>query len=229
MVRENCDMGGSDRDGEGDPGDGTRRETGLSASVLVLNKFYTAVRVVNARRAFCLLYKAGAEAVDVENQSFRNYDFDSWVSESIRKHQSGGNGHEYIRSPRFDILVPRVIRLVGYDRMPVREVKFNRKNILARDGNRCQYCGKRFAPSLLTIDHVVPRSRRGKSTWTNAVAACARCNGKKGGALPHEVGMKLVRPPAAPKKNPIIDAKMRSERYEQWRHFLACQETPPEI
>ncbi|OHB75704.1 MAG: hypothetical protein A2Z34_08550, partial [Planctomycetes bacterium RBG_16_59_8] len=193
------------------------------------NKYYSAVRVVNARRAFTLLYKNSAEAIDMENQSFRNYDFESWVSESERKEAVGAPQCEYVRAPRFRVLVPKVIRLVTYDRMPMREVKFTRKNILARDGNRCQYCGKRASPSKLTIDHVIPKSRRGETVWNNVVTACHKCNAKKGNRTPAESGMKLLKKPEAPKKNPIVDEKMRTERYEVWRQFLTCQRIPPEM
>ena len=103
--------------------------------------------------------------------------------------------------------MPRVIRLLTYDRLPRQKVKFNRRNIFARDGNRCQYCGKRFATSELSLDHVVPRSRGGRATWENIVCACLKCNVRKGGRTPREAGMRLIREPVEPRTSPSLSAQ----------------------
>lgn len=197
------------------------REHPLSASVLVLNRNYTAIRVVNARRAFILLCKQLAEAVDARDEEFRVYDFSSWLDYSELRHIEAGVEDLFVRTPRIAILVPRVIRLVAYDKIPKREVKFSRKNILARDGNKCQYCGKRLAVAQLSLDHVYPKSRGGKSTWTNVVAACNPCNTRKGGRLPAEASMKLRTIPAAPKRNPLLQEKVNSREYQVWKLFLS--------
>ena len=112
------------------------------------------------------------------------------------------------------------MRLVGYEKIPKREVKFNRRNVIARDDNRCQYCGKRLSVSQLSIDHVVPKSRGGKSSWLNVVAACNPCNTRKGGRMPHEASMRLMKQPTVPKKNPLLENKLRTRRYSIWSHFL---------
>ncbi len=200
------------------------RENGLSSSVLVLNRNYTAVRVVTARRAFALLYKNFAEVIDQDQDQFDAFDFTAWVSRSKERRQRPVSQDQFVATPRHAILVPRVIRLVTYDKVPKREVKFSRRNILARDENRCQYCGKRFSAGQLSIDHVVPKSRGGKSSWTNVVAACNPCNTRKGGRLPWEAQMKLRKPPAVPKKNPALADKVESDRYSLWRHFLGDAE-----
>jgi 5-methylcytosine-specific restriction endonuclease McrA len=127
---------------------------------------------------------------------------------------------QFVGTPRFAILIPRVIRLVDYDKVPRREVKFSRRNILARDENRCQYCNKKLPTSQLSLDHVTPKSRGGKSTWTNVVAACTPCNTRKGGRMPWEASMKLRRTPAVPKKNPLLADKVQSPTYRMWRLFL---------
>ncbi len=93
------------------------------------------------------------------------------------------------------IFVPSVIRLVEYKNVPYRMQQATRKNILLRDGNRCQYCGRKFKPQELTLDHVVPKSRGGKSTWDNLVAACHRDNHRKADRTPEEAGMPLIRRP----------------------------------
>lgn len=199
---------------------GPAPEHPLSSSVLVLNRNYTAIRIVSARRAFALLYKNFAEVLDAHEDRFGTFDFDSWVDVSQVRRQQPVDHEQFVHTPRLAILVPRVIRLVTYDKVPRREVKFNRRNILARDENHCQYCGKRFPASQLSIDHVIPKSRGGKSSWNNVVAACSPCNTRKGGRLPWEASMKLRRPPAVPRKNPALADKVRSEQYRVWRHFL---------
>ena len=113
-----------------------------------------------------------------------SFDFQTWreVSEARRPFKEPDD--EFIRTVHFEIQVPRVIRLLTYDRLPRQKVKFNRRNIFARDGNRCQYCGKRFATSELSLDHVLPRSQGGQATWENIVCACLKCNVRKGGRTP---------------------------------------------
>lgn len=192
----------------------------LSTSVLVLNKHYVVVRVVTARRAFGLIYKANAEVIHSDNGRFSNFNFAGWLDYSSFRVGQPVDHELFVRTPRYAVLVPKVIRLMKYDKVPKREVKFNRKNILARDENECQYCGRKYSASALSIDHVIPKSRGGKSTWTNAVAACHACNTRKGGRLPSEAGMKLIRVPIVPKRNPVLLDKMRSHRYELWRHFV---------
>jgi 5-methylcytosine-specific restriction endonuclease McrA len=208
-------------DGNGGPTSGTFRDHPLSSSVLVLNRNYTAVRVVSARRAFSLLYKNFAEVIDSSNEEFGIFDFTAWVDLSRERVQRPVTHDQFVTTPRVAILVPRVIRLVTYDKVPKREVKFSRRNILARDENRCQYCGRKLSASQLSIDHVVPKSRGGKSTWTNVVAACNPCNTRKGGRMPWEASMKLRKTPQPPKKNPALADKVESQRYSLWRHFLS--------
>lgn len=186
----------------------------LSSSVLVLNRNYSAIRVISARRAFALLSTDHAEVIDDDSHNFAVFDFAGWIDHS-KEH-----GGPAVRTPRYQIAVPVVIRLRAYDKVPTREVKFTRRNILARDDNRCQYCGKRLSQSQLSLDHVTPKSRGGKSTWTNVVAACNPCNTRKGGRMPGEAAMKLRKPPAVPRKNPALAEKVEHGRYQVWRHFL---------
>src|SRR5262245_17130042 len=105
----------------------------LKASVLVLNKHYVAVRIVSARRAFIFLCKNYAEAIDTVDGGFNTYSMDAWMHYSDGRLAAPTEFDEYVRTPRMSVLVPRVIRLLHYDRIPKREVKFNRRNIIARD------------------------------------------------------------------------------------------------
>ena len=193
----------------------------LDSSVLVLNRFYMAVQVVSARRAFTLLFKESAEVVDVAENRHDSYNFDSWkeVSQYRARFEDTRNG-DWVRTVSFDVKVPRIIRLLIYERLPRRTVKLNRSNIFARDDNRCQFCGKRFSTSELSLDHITPRSRGGEATWENMVCACTACNKRKGGRTPREAGMKLIRRPVMPKRSPILHLKLRSGKYETWKQFL---------
>jgi 5-methylcytosine-specific restriction endonuclease McrA len=192
----------------------------LSASVLVLNRFYMAVHVVTVRRAFTLLCREMAEVVHLEEGQFSNYNFESWREISELRAQFKEPHQDWIRAVNFEIQVPRVVRLLFYDRVPKQGVRFNRRNIFARDNNRCQYCGRRFATSELSLDHVNPRSRGGETSWENIVCSCVKCNVRKGGRTPQEAGMHLIRPPVKPKRSPLLTLKLGNPKYESWKTFL---------
>jgi len=194
----------------------------MQASVLALNRTYSPVHVVSVRRAFTLLYKGLAEVVHVENGQYLTFDFDSWRDLSELKHalEECSDWDDWIRTVSFAIQVPRVIRLLDYNHVPRNVVKFNRRNVFLRDENRCQYCGKKFGTNHLSLDHVIPRSRGGPSTWENIVCACLRCNVRKGGRTPQEAGMKLYRLPTKPPRNPSLAYQLSSRKYAAWKNFL---------
>ena len=192
----------------------------LDASVLVLNKLYLPIHVVPARRAFALLCREVAEVVSFEDNRFETYDFASWRDLSSMRDEFPDDDHDYVRAVSFEIRVPKILRLLFYSRLPERAVKFNRRNVYARDENLCQYCGQRFHTSELTLDHVVPRSRGGGATWGNLVCCCVRCNTRKGGRLPAEAHMALIRQPVKPRRSPLIRISIRDEKYRSWRHFV---------
>jgi 5-methylcytosine-specific restriction endonuclease McrA len=194
----------------------------LQSSVLVLNRGFAPVRLTTARRALCMLFNDTAEVVLMEDGRMEFYDFRTWaeVSEFRRHHRPADEETEWISTVRWDLQVPRVIRLLGYSRYPKRHVGFNRRNIFARDENRCQYCGEGFPSSELSLDHVLPLSRGGLTNWENVVCACTHCNKRKGGRTPAEAGMTLVRRPVEPKYNPLIRLKLQRRKYDSWKQFL---------
>ncbi len=194
--------------------------TGLNAHVLVLNKLWMAVRVTSAQRAFSLLYRDLAEVIHVGDGSFAGYDFESWTDLAASQQAFGPEQYDWIRTVRLRIAVPKVIRLFGYDRLPKQEVKLNRRNIFARDRNTCQYCGTRSSTSELSLDHVLPRSRGGNSSWANLVCCCVRCNAKKGGRTPEQAHMALIQKPVKPRRNPAISLRLGSDKYACWQQFL---------
>lgn len=192
----------------------------LDEKVLVLNRLYTAIRVINARRAFTMLCKAAAEVIAVEDGRYVNYDLESWTEVAELQRQFEPEAHAWVRTPSFEIAVPKIIRLLGYDRLPRQDVKLNRRNLYARDGSRCQYCGRQFPTRELTIDHVVPRVMGGLHTWMNLVCACVACNARKGGRTPDQASMRLIRKPLKPRRNPVIALRLGDRRYRSWKAFL---------
>jgi 5-methylcytosine-specific restriction endonuclease McrA len=192
----------------------------LNAQVLVLNKLWMAIRVVDARRAFSLLFRDLAHAIRVDDGSYTAHDFESWADLSDARSDFEAHHYEWVRTVHMSIAVPKIIRLLGYDRLPKQEVKLNRRNIFARDSNTCQFCGRHHPSSELSLDHIIPRSQGGESTWDNLVCCCVRCNARKGGRTPDQAHMHLVRKPFKPKRNPAISIRMGSEKYASWRAFL---------
>jgi 5-methylcytosine-specific restriction endonuclease McrA len=143
----------------------------MHAPVLVLNASYEPINVCAARRAIVLVLK-GVAMTEEEN------------------------GH-FLHSARIAMRLPSVIRLLEYRRIPHQTRALSRKNILLRDRNTCQYCTEVLPAGELTLDHVIPRSRGGLSTWENLVACCHECNRRKGNHSVIEAGMKLLREPRA--------------------------------
>lgn len=192
----------------------------LESNVLVLNRFYMATRVVNVRRALTVLYRNCAEVITLESEQYVSYDFDSWCELSRLASQEKQPGEEYIQAVSFELQVPRIVRLTRFDKVPVSVVRFNRKNLFARDGHLCQYCGQAKPTSQLSLDHVVPRSHGGLTTWENIVCCCLRCNSRKGGRTPQQAKMKLLTQPARPRHNPQLTQAVQDPRYACWKTFL---------
>ena len=184
----------------------------LDASVLVLNRSWIAVHVASVRRSLNLVYQGLAQVVNTED--FGTHDFDSW------KEFSRFAVREYVRAVTFKFMKPEVIRLKYFNGLQKRKVRFTRRNIFERDDYTCQYCGRQPPERELSLDHVVPRSRGGSSTWDNLVVACVRCNDRKGSRLPNEVGMGLLRRPEKPHWPRCISADSGVGRYMSWAHFI---------
>ncbi len=184
----------------------------LNHNVLVLNRHWTAVHVTSARRALVLLYGDHARVV-VDDYS--TYDFETW-----RELTEVMSQVEKITTPTFEIAVPEVIMLTQFNRFPPRQLKFSRRNIYLRDSHTCQYCGKIPHKEELTIDHVLPRSRGGKTTWENVVLACIRCNMKKGSKLLQESGLRLLNHPVKPHWLACSQFHQKLPASSLWQKFL---------
>lgn len=194
----------------------------LSEKVLVLNRSWVAVNVATVRRALGLICLDAARIVGPDD--FTTYNFEGWVELSKERMASSrkGTGHEdlVVRSACFEFRIPEVIVLTGYNGYYAKEVRCSRRNIFERDGNHCQYCGKRNDQRDMTIDHVLPRSRGGNSTWENMVLACFNCNSRKGNKLPHEANMKLLTKPVKPRWASRQGVKVGAQPKKSWERFL---------
>ncbi len=186
----------------------------LSQGVLVLNRNWLAVHVCSVKRAITLVCQDYARVV---GDDYQIHDFDSWrsVSQAVEAH-----GNDFVHTPSFRLLVPEVILLTGFSRMPPRTVKFNRRNIYMRDHYTCQYCGVRPAKEELTIDHIVPRSKGGRSTWENVVLACQPCNTRKGSKSLPEAGMRLMMPAKRPHWLSTLRCTLRGPERPIWQRFV---------
>lgn len=183
--------------------------------VLVLNRGWSPIGVVSLERALIMLfsvYKDGepkAKIID-PTSDFQTFTWEDWSRLRPK------NGEDSIRSTNVIFRVPEVILLSKYDKLPQHKIHFSRRTLYRRDTNQCQYCGCTPGTEELTIDHVMPRSRGGKTTWENCVLACVKCNSKKADRTPEECGMKLRKSPKKP-ASPLFkgDIKIKS-----WQSFL---------
>jgi len=167
----------------------------LHQPVLVLNASFEPINVCAARRAVVLVLK-GVASLEERSQ-----------------HQIHASRHQYP--------VPSVIRLLEYRRIPLQTRALSRKNILMRDKYVCQYCHRTGSSSDLTLDHVIPRSRKGESSWENLVACCNPCNNRKGNRTPEEAGMKLLRPPKPFSLHTSRHLmRLLAHSDDQWRKYL---------
>jgi 5-methylcytosine-specific restriction endonuclease McrA len=133
---------------------------------------------------------------------------------------------EVVRSPSITVQIPAVLRLKKHLSRTKNDVKFSRQNLYTRDGYACQYCGHKFAPKLLTYDHVLPFSKGGKTTWENIATACSKCNLKKRNRTPEQAGMKLLKLPVKPKSLPLTTAILLPHVVpELWLPYLEGHQT----
>lgn len=166
----------------------------ILGNVLVLNATYEPLNVVSVKRAVVLLLKEKAELVEAAEAK--------------------------LRSESFSLSVPLVIRLVYFVKIPRRiSLPVTRRSVLSRDNYTCQYCGRMPPRKDLTVDHILPRSRGGKTTWENVATACERCNGRKGSRTPTEANMKLLSKPKRPRYIAIA-AVTSAEARQAWGKYI---------
>lgn len=175
-------------------GNGERRRLNLNTGrVLVLNATFEPLHISSIKRAVTLLLMEIAERVE--------------------------DSADFIHSPSITFAVPSVVRLRRYIKRPPRhKVAFNRKNVLRRDGGTCQYCGSTGGD--MTLDHVLPRSRGGRTEWENIVTCCKRCNARKRDRTPQEARISLIREPFAPRYFFTAQGGLLPVVDPAWRKYL---------
>ena len=193
----------------------------LDAEVLILNKYFLAIKVGIAKDAICALYTGKADVID-EHYTIRN--LEEWIEYSSSIEDIPSERNKYIgriSSPSISIYIPRVIKMytdAGADL--IKTVKYSRHNIYKRDNNQCQYCGIKCRARMKTLDHIVPKSRGGKNTWQNIITCCKYCNGKKGNKTPQELGWKLIQDPIAPEWKSHVGTPFDKVKNEYWKNFI---------
>lgn len=196
----------------------------LSLQVLTLNKTYQPLGLISVKEAIESVFSGRAEIIEQEkNGYFSNYDVHSWLElsnlkkelEEIEDHDIWINFH----SPSF--LAPRVIRFLEYNKTIIKKVRFSRKNILIRDNLTCAYCNTKFPVEQLQLEHIIPKSKGGKSTWLNTTASCKKCNDYKRDRTPEEAGMTIKRSPYVPKFLPRSNIHFKGKRYKFWEQFVS--------
>ena len=163
----------------------------MKRSVLVLNQDYHPLTICSMQKGFLLVFLQKAEIV---------IEFEEFALRTVNKSYPA----------------PSVVRLGKYIRLPYKSVELSRQNIFRRDGFECQYCGEN---KDLTLDHLVPRSRNGKSTWKNLVTACKRCNAMKGDYSLEEAGLFLKSIPFRPSFVMFLRDYSGLD-YKEWKPYL---------
>jgi len=185
------------------------------STVLVLNCNWQAIHVKTSAQAFCMMAADVATALGIEEGgNMRPVKWADWLTLPVRKNDNS------VRTVHGAVWVPTAIVLAIYAKAPKRRPKFSAKNIWQRGGATCQYSGRKLAPHEGNIDHVVPRSRGGKTSWDNCVLAHKETNSRKADKLPEEAGLHLRRPPTAPREVPATFLIRNAHRVRDWKHFL---------
>lgn len=181
----------------------------LSLRVLVLNKNYIPIEVTHAKRALSMLYQEVAKALDEE---YRTYDFMNWLQlEATQAHERIGLVERFIR-------VPQAVVLKFYDQIPQKQIRFSRINVYLRDQHICQYCGQNFSKDQLNLDHVIPKSKGGLTTWENVVCCCLNCNKRKADLSLAQAEMKLIKKPSKPRWSFLQE--IQPKELHHWKSFL---------
>lgn len=185
----------------------------LQDGVLVLNKGWQYIAVATVQEAIKDLFTGVSTAVDPE--TYATYTFEDWVERGVKP------GKPFIQTPRMRVEIPEVIVLANFDKVPRKSFHYSKYHVYRRDHHTCQYCGQQLKREQLTIDHVIPRSQGGQTSWVNCVTSCEPCNSKKADRTPEQAGMKMRRKPVKPEWSvEMAVRKMRVVRKASWSKFI---------
>lgn len=189
----------------------THRRSVLGEHVLVLNKAWQPVTFHTVQVAIVAVTRDQASILHPGTYALLS--FDEWI-------ESGFVSDRVIRTPSLEIPAPEITILAEYGERPPRGVSFSKPNLSRRDGYSCQYCGERLPERQLQVEHVVPRSRGGATSWENCVAACGECNQIKADKTPQEAGMRLRSQPMRPTWTPSLRLPHGTPLLASWVPFL---------
>lgn len=183
----------------------------LSNKCLLLNKSWAPLRIITLRKALTLVFKEAAMIIDYP--SYQEFTWDDWSQ--LRPKATD----EAICAGRIFLRVPEIVKVLRYDRIPQPKQTFSRRTLYKRDHMTCQYCGRKPPPDEWTIDHVLPVSQGGKTTFENCVLACYSCNSKKANRTPEQAHMKLLTVPKAPSLNAFRGELVKP--IKSWQAFIS--------
>jgi len=184
-------------------------------SVLVLNRNWQAINITHPAMAFSQMCTDVATGLEIRGKDHMvPICWEDWLELPIR------DSDETIGTARGPIRVPTVVVLANFARVPMRRPKFSARNLWARDRGRCQYTGKDLAPGEGNIDHVIPRSRGGDTSWENCVIADRKVNTRKADRTPEEAGLTLLKEPVTPREVPVTHLLKNREGIVDWEPFL---------
>jgi 5-methylcytosine-specific restriction endonuclease McrA len=183
----------------------------LNTKVLVLNRSYFPIGFCAVRDAFKYIAE---EIADILDENLQAYDYESWCAIEVE------DGDDFVGTVKGNIRAPRIVRLKDFNKVPNTVVRFNRKNLYVRDRYICQYCAKKFPTGMLSMEHVLPKSRGGKTNWNNVVTGCIICNARKGNRTPEEAKMRLLRTPYVPRHMDLHSPFLEEKRYKEWDAFF---------
>ena len=183
----------------------------LNRPTLVLNRGWQPVGVAPVARAVIMVWNETAQIVDPTD--YQTYTWSDWAE------LAPNDDEPAIRTVRATFRAPEVITLTRFNKQVRHVVTFSRRNLFRRDGYTCQYCGAKPGPAELTIDHILPKSRGGLTTWENCVLACIKCNSRKADRMPREANMHLRSTPKRPNWSPIFNG--RAVRIASWSRFIS--------
>ncbi len=183
--------------------------------VLVLNRNWQAINTRTPAEAFCQMASDVSTALDIQGTDWMvPTKWEDWKKLPVRDEDAS------IGTASGRIRIPTVVVVSNFAKVPMKRPKFNARNLWERDGGRCQYTGKVLRPGEGNIDHVIPRSRGGATTWENCVLADTGVNSRKANRTPEEAGLKLQRQPIAPREMPVTALLKNPHDIEDWEPFL---------
>ena len=183
--------------------------------VLVLNRNWQAINIKTPAEVFCQMATDVATGLDIQGEDWMvPTKWEDWQSLPVREDDFS------LGTPHGPVRVPTVVVLARFSKVPMKRPKFNARSLYVRDGGRCQYTGRELKPGEGNIDHVVPRSRGGETTWENCVLAARDVNSRKADRTPEEAGLRLRREPQVPREVPVTALLKNVHQIPDWDPFL---------